>query len=154
MDQPRRIYPDDPALPDVMALIRRAFAYMEARINPPSSMTKMTLDDARGHAKSHEIWAIGSPPIAACFLTIEPRRLYLGRLAVDESHRGQGLARRLFELAEQRAHVLNLPCIELGSRVELTENHAIFRKAGFEVYAEGTHDGFDRPTTLWFRKSL
>ena len=154
MESPRLILADDPGLPDVLALIRRSFAYMDARINPPSSLGKMTLVDAQAHALAHEIWAIGAPPVAACFLTIEERRLYLGRLAVDQTVRRQGLARKLFDLAETRARFCNLPCIELGSRVELTENHAIFRAMGFEIYAEDTHEGFDRPTTYWFRKVL
>jgi GNAT superfamily N-acetyltransferase len=154
MSNPRRILADDPDLPDVLALIRRAFAYMDARIAPPSSLGTMTLEDAKAHAGAHEIWAIGTPPVAACFLTIETARLYLGRLAVDDAHRGRGLARRLFALAERRARELALPCIELGSRVELTENHAVFRAMGFEKYAEGAHPGFDRPTTCWFRKVL
>ena len=64
------------------------------------------------------------------------------------------LARQLFDHAEKRARNLALPCIELGSRVELTENHAIFRSMGFEICGEGMHEGFDRPTTFWFRKSI
>jgi GNAT superfamily N-acetyltransferase len=154
MESPRRILADDPGLPDVLALIRRSFAYMDARINPPSSLGKMTLADAQAHALAHEIWAIGTPPVAACFLTIEENRLYLGRLAVDQSVRRQGLARRLFDLAEGRARDLGLPCIELGSRFELTENHATFVALGFAKIGESAHDGFDRPTTFWFRKTL
>jgi ribosomal protein S18 acetylase RimI-like enzyme len=154
MESPRRILPDDPDLPAVIDLIRRSFAYMDARINPPSSLGKMTLEDARAHALAHEIWAIGAPPVAACFLTIEENRLYLGRLAVDHTVRRQGLARKLFDLAEMRARAMGLPCIELGSRVELTENHATFRALGFEKIGESSHEGFDRPTTLWFRKTL
>lgn len=154
MESPRRISAEDPALPAVLALIRRSFAYMDARINPPSSLAKMSLADAQAHARTHEVWAIGDPPIAACFLTIEEKRLYLGRLAVDQMVRRQGLARRLFDLAERRARDLGLPCIELGSRVELVENHATFRALGFEKIGESSHDGFDHPTTFWFRKSL
>ena len=151
---PRRIHPDDPDLPDVVALIRAAFAYMNGVIDPPSSLARMTIEDARAHAALHEVWAIGVPPVAACFLTFEPRRLYLGRLAVAHSERGKGYARRLFQLAEDRARAAGLNVIELGSRVELTQNHAIFRALGFEKYADGTHDGFERPTTYWFRKIL
>lgn len=154
LPEPRRILADDPALSDVRDLILRAFAYMEGRINPPSSIIRMSLEDAKAHARDHEIWAIGTPPVAACFLTFEPERLYLGRLAVDQTHRRKGLAARLVALAEARAKAKGLSHIELGSRVELVENHRAFAALGFVRFAETANEGFDRPTTYWFRKTL
>jgi GNAT superfamily N-acetyltransferase len=154
MSEPRRIQADDPDLPRVLDLIRRAFAFMDGRINPPSSLGRMSLEDAQTHARQHEVWAIGSPPVAAFFLTIENDHLYLGRLAVDQGHRGQGLARQLFALAETRARVHGLPCIHLSSRVELIENHVVFAAMGYEKSGDGTHEGFDRPTTDHFRKRI
>jgi len=40
-----------------------------------------------------------------------PYALYLGKLAVAESHRGQGLARQLVDLAASRARALGLPAL-------------------------------------------
>ena len=42
---PRRIAPEDPALAQVLPLIRTAFAELEAVIDPPSSMHLMTEAD-------------------------------------------------------------------------------------------------------------
>lgn len=43
MTEPRRPGPDDPCLAEVLALIRCSFAYMDGRIDPPSSMHRLTL---------------------------------------------------------------------------------------------------------------
>jgi hypothetical protein len=38
--------------------------------------------------------------------------------------------------------------------VELFENHATFRALGFRQVAETRHDGYDRTTSLTFRRTL
>ena len=135
------------------ALILRAFAYMQARIDPPSSMLAMSDADL---AAFGELWVIRDRGRILACVVLKPRPpfLYLGRLAVDEAHRGTGLARRLFDKAEARARELGLTGIELGSRVELTENHALFRAMGFRQVRAEAHPGYDRPTTFWFQKDL
>ena len=87
-------------------------------------------------------------------LTPRPPVLYLGKMAVAPSHRGHGLGRDLATLAARRAMARGLAAVELQSRVELTENHAVFAALGFVVAAETSHPGFDRPTSLTFRKPV
>lgn len=101
-------------------------------------------------------------PLCACvFLTPRPAgpegrpgRLYIGKLAVAEAARGQGLARRLIDLAAARAMALGLPLLELQTRVELTENHATFRRLGFTQTGATAHAGHDRPTSLTFARPV
>ncbi len=62
---------DDPA--DVLALIRAAFAGMEGRIDPPSSMHLLTPDAIALQNETGEVWLIGRPPsfsdsATACFI--------------------------------------------------------------------------------------
>lgn len=154
LDEPWRVAPDDPALASVLLLLQGAFSYMDGRIDPPSSLQKVTPDQFAKTAAEAELWAIGLPPKACVVLRPQPGRLYLGRLAVCLSARGQGLARRLIDLAEERARQLGLPCIELQSRVELVENHAIFFAMGFRMVGETSHPGYDRPTSLTFRRKV
>lgn len=135
-------------------LIRRAFAGMEGRIDPPSSMHALTPESIAAQARSGEVWAVGAPPVACVFLTPKPGALYVGKLAVAEPERKQGHARRLIELAEDRARALGLPALELQVKVELTENQATFRAMGFRQVAATAHPGFDRPTSLTFRKDV
>jgi ribosomal protein S18 acetylase RimI-like enzyme len=140
--------------PHLLVLITRAFAGMEGRIDPPSSLHHLTAQDIAQLAISGEIWVIGAPAVACVFLTPLPHALYLGKLAVDPAVQRMGYAGRLLAVAESRARALALPALELSTRIELTENHAIFRSMGFVETATRAHDGFDRPTTLVFTKYL
>ncbi|WP_052269573.1 GNAT family N-acetyltransferase [Leisingera sp. ANG-M6] len=154
MTAPWRLSPDDPSLRDVLDLIQRSFAFMEGRIDPPSSMHRLSLAALQDQCRDGEIWGIGTPPAACIFLTPRPDCLYLGKLAVDETHRGTGLARTLVELAATRAAALGLPVLRLQTRVELTKNHAAFARMGFRKTGETAHPGFDRPTSVTMEKSV
>jgi predicted N-acetyltransferase YhbS len=138
----------------LLRLIRTAFSGMEGRIDPPSSIHKLTVADIALQSKKGEIWVIGIPAIACVFLTPMPHALYLGKIAVATACRNQGHARALIRAAEARAQALGLPALELQSRVELIENHAAFAALGFQQVALTTHEGFDRPTAITFRKAL
>ncbi|EKE74118.1 GNAT family N-acetyltransferase [Celeribacter baekdonensis] len=151
---PERILAHDPRLPEVLRLIQTEFADMDGRVDPPSSMHRLTLGSIAQEAEMHEIWAMGSPPVACVILTPKPGRLYIGKLAVAKSQRGQGLARDLMHHAEVRALDLGFAVLELQTRVELVENHATFRALGFEECGRTAHVGYDRPTSITFQKRL
>lgn len=140
----------------ILRLVRESFAYMEGRIDPPSSMHRLTAGAIAEQAQTGEVWVFedDGTPVACLFLTPRPDALYLGKLAAAETHRGKGLARRMVEQAEARARALNLPALELQSRIELTENHAAFAAMGFVQVGATAHPGYDRPTSLSFRKAL
>lgn len=139
--------------PGVLALIQRAFAGMEGRIDPPSSLHRLTAGGIAAQARTGEIWVV--PPLQACmFLTPKDGRLYLGKLAAEPALQGGGLARQLVALAEERARALGFAILELETRVELTENHAIFARLGFVETGRKAHPGFDRPTSITFAKRV
>jgi ribosomal protein S18 acetylase RimI-like enzyme len=138
----------------LLRLIQAEFSFMDGRIDPPSSMHALTAQTIASQAKSGEIWVIGVPPVACVFLTPKPQALYVGKLAVAASHRRAGLARQLIDLAEQRARALQLPALELQTRVELTENHATFRALGFTEVARTAHPGYGRSTSITFRRAV
>lgn len=135
----------------VLQLVQDSFAYMDTRIDPPSSMHRLTVEDIRQQAAAGEVWVIGAPPVACMFLTNKGNFLYLGKLAVAADHRGKGLARQMVALAAARARALDLPAVELQTRVELTENHATFAALGFTETGRTAHPGYDRPTSITFR---
>lgn len=142
--------------PALLTLIQQSFAYMEGRIDPPSSMLKLTAADIAEQARNGEVWVIEDKgrPVACVFLTPRVDALYIGKLTVARHLRGHGLARQLMQLAEDRAHALALPALELQSRIELIENHAAFSAMGFTQKGETSHPGFTRPTSLTFRKPV
>jgi GNAT superfamily N-acetyltransferase len=150
----RRLGPADPALAEVLALVRTEFAYMEGRIDPPSSMHRLDVPALAAQAAEGEIWVIGRPVRACVFLTVLENRLYVGKLAVAAAARGRGYARCLVDLAETRARALGLDWLELQTRIELIDNHATFAAMGFRQTAETAHPGFDRPTSLTFRRPV
>jgi len=159
---PWRVGADSAALPTILALIHTAFAPMRGRIDPPSSAERLDIAAIRTQAKDGEVWAIDTPPEACIFLTPQVGArggarggaLYLAKLAVDPARRGGGLAKRLLSLAQARAHALGLGRLTLKARIELVENHAFFRHAGFQQVGSNSHPGFDRPTTLLFAKEV
>ena len=151
---PERLAASDARLEAVLDLIRRSFAFMEGRIDPPSSMRRLTVEALQEQCRRGEIWILGTPPLACVFLTPKPDCLYLGKLAVEESSRGAGLARILVDHAVQRAKDLDLPAVELQTRVELVENHQTFSRLGFVQVGATAHPGYDRPTSLTFRRPV
>jgi predicted GNAT superfamily acetyltransferase len=92
--------------------------------------------------------------VACLFLTPRPGVLYLGKLAVASGHRGRGFARALVDVAGMRARARGLPMLELQTRVELVENHAAFHALGFVEVGRTAHPGFDRPTSVTFRRRV
>ncbi|SEM75503.1 Predicted N-acetyltransferase YhbS [Loktanella fryxellensis] len=142
----------DSDLSAVLHLIRTAFAGMDGRIDPPSSVHRLTRADLA--LPGREVWVIGQPPLACMVLTPRADTLYLGKLAVVPAAQRRGHARRLIAQALMRAAALGHPSVTLQTRVELTENHAAFTRLGFEEIARTAHAGFDRLTTITYRRTV
>lgn len=154
---PERLGPADPRLAEVLDLIRDTFGFMDGRIDPPSSMHRLTVADIARQAESGEVWILADDtgaPRACVFLTPRPPALYLGKLAIASRDRRQGRAAALIALAESRARAQGLDFLELQTRIELTENHAAFRALGFSETGRTAHPGYNRPTSISFFKQL
>lgn len=138
----------------LLSLVQAEFAYMEGRIDPPSSMLALTPQAIAEQAAKGEVWAIGTPPLACVFLTLKADALYIGKLAVAAAQRGKGLARALIDLAETRARALGNPFLELQTRVELAANQATFTALGFTEVGRTAHAGYSRPTSITYRRAV
>ena len=144
----------DPSLwPLILELLLQSFAYMEGRVDPPSSLRELSPDALTRQAEVGEIWIIGAP-VACVFLTPRQDALYVGKLAVAAPQRGRGLARTLIDQAELRAREMGLPALELQTRVELVGNQAAFRAMGFVEVCRTAHAGFSRPTSITYRRPV
>ena len=137
----------------VRALILDAFAYMDARINPPSSALRLTPRSMQADAaKGTLLLAYRTNDLVGCvFAQAKDDALYIGKLAVRPDLRGAGIGRKLVEAAREEARRRGLAMLELQTRIELTENHAMFARMGFVKTAETAHEGFDRPTSITMR---
>ncbi len=129
-----------------------AFAYMDGRVDPPSSIHRLGLADLV--AGPGEVWTLGTPPIACVVLTPKSEALYISKLSVSSGHRRRGLAKRLIDVADDRALQLQLGWLELETRIELTENHRTFEAMGFFAAVQTSHPGYDRVTSITFRRPV
>jgi ribosomal protein S18 acetylase RimI-like enzyme len=112
----------------------------------------MTVETLQQVAAQAEVWVAGDPVIGTVILTPKSKVLYVGKLAVAD--RRAGVGRALMAHAEERAAALGLGWLELESRVELIEVHAVFKRLGFREVARTTHEGYVRPTSVLFRKEV
>ena len=74
----------------LLRLIQTNFAYMEGRIDPPSSMHDLTTEAIERQSESGEIWVVEDDghPIACVFLTPREGALYIGKLTVVMANGG------------------------------------------------------------------
>ena len=137
----------------VRALIQGAFAYMDGRIDPPSSARLLSRESMAADAAAGALLlAKAAGELVGClFLRPMDDALYLGKLAVRPGLNGSGIGRALVDAARDEAVKRSLGTLELSVRIELTENHAAFARMGFVKTAETAHPGYDRPTSLTMR---
>lgn len=138
----------------VLALLRRAFAYMDGRIDPPSSLHRLSAGDLAAHPGTCLLAREGAALIGCVFCKPQGDTLYICKLAVDPAQQSRGVGRRLVEQAAAEARAFGQAALVLQTRIELTANHAAFARLGFEKIGETAHTGYDRPTSITMRKSL
>ncbi len=140
----------------LLDLILASFAYMNGRIDPPSSALALTSETLKAKAFSEIAYAaLDDKHLVGCiFCRPEAESLYVGKLAVLPTAQGKGIGRRLLALAETKARELGLKTLRLETRIELTDNHATFAAWGFRKTAENRHAGFDRTTSIEMRKAI
>lgn len=141
---------------ELLELILASFAYMNDRIDPPSSALSLTPQSVKEKARNEIGYvALDGNQLAGCiFCRAETESLYIGKLAVLPVAQGKGIGKRLLELAETTARERGLNALRLETRIELTGNHATFTSWGFRKTAENRHVGFDRTTSIEMRKAL
>lgn len=138
------------------ALLLSAYAYMEGRIDPPSSLLRMDARQLQEKA-NEEVLILAREDqrlVGCCFVSVRDDCVYVGKLAVDAEARRRGVARELMAAAEALARVNARAFVELETRLELVENHRTFEALGFAKVGESAHPGFARPTSITMRKPV
>jgi len=140
----------------LLSLLQSAFEYQHARINPPSSLNRLTLDNiAEKSASEILLLAYRGQALVGCvFLREQPHALYIGKLAVLPDAQGQGVGKKLLLFTQEIARQLAYSQLELQVRIELVENQAVFTAMGFVKSAETSHPGFKRATSITMQKQL
>ncbi len=140
----------------LLALIRGAFAYMDERIDPPSSAHRLTMENLEEKCQAETTFlAFTGPRLVGCAFAADRGDLvYLGKLAVLPEFQARGIGKALVRAVEAHARALGKPVIELQTRVELVENQQAFARLGFRETERTAHAGYSRPTSLTMRKLL
>ncbi len=119
----------------VQDLLRDSFAYMDARLGHPARAATSTPEDLVAEATRGRVYLILDETPVACLFTRpsrdHPDALYIGKLAVAETHRGQGLARQLVDHAATRARKETYKALTLDTATQFPELHAAFARMGF-----------------------
>jgi GNAT superfamily N-acetyltransferase len=142
--------------PQLLGLLRETFAYMTPRIDPPSSLTRMGIDEFKAKAAEETLIVAteGETLIGCAFAALQDECVYVGKVTVAQSARGKGIARAMLAAAEDLARRHGRRFLELQTRIELVENHATFGALGFEKVGETAHPGYQRPTSITMRKRV
>ncbi len=142
--------------PQLLGLVRDSFAYMDSRIDPPSSLKRMGIEEFKAKATEETlIVAEDDSIIVGCaFAALRGDCVYVGKVAVSHSARGKGVARAMFAAAERLARMHGRTFLELQTRIELIENHATFTALGFQKVSESSHPGYSWPTSITMRKRV
>jgi GNAT superfamily N-acetyltransferase len=141
---------------ELLDLILDAFAYMDGRIDPPSSAHRLTPESLKDKCAAETVFLArdGDRLVGCVFLDDRGDHIYVGKLAVAPSLQGSGIGRRLMATAEGEARQRGKRFMELQTRVELTGNHAAFARLGFREVGRTAHAGYSRPTSITMRKDL
>lgn len=152
----RRAPVDFAAWEKVRTLVLDAFAYMQGRIDPPSSALRMTAASIAEDAAAGALLLAedGGELVGCAFVRPKGDALYIAKLAVRPDRQGHGIGRALVTAARGEARARGLAALELQARIELTENHAAFARMGFLKIAETAHPGFTRPTSITMRRAV
>lgn len=143
---------DDAGWERLLRLIQNAFAYMDGRIDPPSSATRLNPDSLKRKAQAETLivayWESELVGCMFCRVNRDTNRLYVGKVAVAPELQQRGIGRALFAKAYELSRGKGLHGLELETRIELTGNRQAFEKLGFSKTAESVHPGYGRPTSI------
>ena len=134
---PMTIAVEDPATPDLAALIRGHLALMSAQ-TPEESVHALDIDALR--AGDVTVWSVReASDLLGCGAMKEIERGHgeIKSMHTAERHRGRGVAARLVEhiLREAESRGYRRLSLETGSTLEFEPARALYAGFGFEVCA-------------------
>jgi GNAT superfamily N-acetyltransferase len=133
----------------VAAIVERAYSVYVPRIGRrPSPMDA----DYGMLVEAGEVWVLADPdPVAVTVLRRVGDHVLVENVAVHPDRQGEGIGRRLLELAESEAHGQGMRELRLYTHEAMTENIELYGHLGWEEYDRRGGDGFAR---VYFRKRL
>ena len=137
-------------VPEVAALVNAAYGHYVERIGMlPRPMT----DDYSDVIANRQVTVAESNGtiVGVIVLTVDDEGFLLDNVAVDPSHRGQGLGKALLEFAESQALSAGFDSVYLYTHEKMTENLAIYSRIGYVEYDRRSQGEF---SLVYMRKHL
>ena len=124
-------------------------------MDPPPRRSARPGKAARPNPAGGGAFAVSGDRIVAAVLWGERGGgLYVGRLSVNPSTRRSGLVQVLLGLVEDAAGRIGLPDRDIGVRIVLFGNRALFASLGLRETVLHTHDGYEAPTWVAMEQQL
>ena len=103
-------------------------------------------DDYQRHVDAGEVFVleVGGAIAGLTVLIGHSDHLLLDNVAVDPSHSGRGLGRRLIGFAEAEASRRGYSELRLFTHARMTRNIRLYERLGFRETHRATVDGYDR----------
>jgi ribosomal protein S18 acetylase RimI-like enzyme len=80
--------------------------------------------------------------VGVIVLTVDDEGFLIDNVAVEPSHRGEGIGRALLEFAEAEAQRMGFDSIHLYTHEKMTENLAMYARIGYVEYDRRSHGEF------------
>jgi ribosomal protein S18 acetylase RimI-like enzyme len=142
----------------IAAVIRAAFEEYRAVLIPMSGAhreTSATVAEKMAHGGAFAAVDSASGALIGCALYAEePDHIYLGRLSVLPAYRGRGIAHALIAAVENHGRTCGYTAAQVGVRLQLTANRALFERLGYVQTEIRLQDGHPEPTWAVFVKPL
>jgi len=137
-------------VPRLTALVGAAYArYLRRLGGPPRPMT----DDYAEVVRRHRVIVAESDLqiVGLIVLGVDDEGFFVDNVAVDPSHQGIGVGRRLLEHAEVAARDAGFDSIYLYTHERMTENLALYSRIGYVEFDRRPHGG---ARIVYMRKKL
>lgn len=120
-------------IPAILAVTHAAYAPYTGRIDPPSGVLRESADGVQHYLERGGIIVAQAGDTLVGVVRYQPYEdhVYLGRLAVLPSWQKRGIGRRLIAAVEEWTLLLGLDEVRLNVRLELTENHTLYKHLGY-----------------------
>jgi ribosomal protein S18 acetylase RimI-like enzyme len=143
-------------LPALLALVHRAFAEYQGRLDPPSGALEESEDTLRRALRDGfaVLACAGTRPVGCVFYHRQDEHVYLGRLSVLAAFRRRGIGGALTDEVERRARALGARRMQLGVRTALPALRAYYEDRGYRAVREERHPGYAAPTYVVMEKEL
>ena len=126
-------------------------------LDPPSGAVRESVADVRHDlaAGGGAIAELGGRPVGCLrWRVAADGDFHVRRVAIEPTLQRRGVGRALMAWAEREAKRRGCEGISVGVRITLPGNLTFYRRLGYEVTGEHSHDGYDHTTWLGLQKRL